>query len=203
MQMSAILLPHWANAEVKCTYLMCWVLFGDIFQDWCPDAVAGQCEHIAQGVFTALKTTKSDIWSLSSYELRAIQIAVRHLFNLVARGATMATCIRWLHCWKLSLFKCWVQPSRIFKILSNPFENTARYFSHFFISTILYFFCRVETVEIVLTNQPVSLTWFSACAGHPGNVAKKNPFVTWIYITKASRRPGLEYRYKRSEAKLI
>jgi hypothetical protein len=58
-----------------------------------------------------------------------------------------------------------------------PQDTFHTFFLHYFV-----FFCWVETVEIVLTNQPVSLTWFSACAGHPGNVAKKNPFVTWIYI---------------------
>ena len=182
MQMSAILLPHWATAEVKCVYLMCWVLFGDIFQDWCPDAVAGQCEHIAQGVFTALKTTKSDIWSLSSYELRAIQIAVRHLFNLVARGATMATCIRWLHCWKLSLFKCWVQPSRIFKILSNPFSYRKILFTLFF-STILYFFVGLKLLKLYWPTNRYRSPGFPRALDTPATLQKRIPLsLGYIYI---------------------
>ena len=101
--------------------------------------MAGRREHIAQGVFLddvtavagsnceksqaqrSFRKTKSDIWRLSSHKLRTSRIAVRHLFNPVARGAPMATCIRKLHCWKLSQSKCWVQTSKYVSIfLGGP-----------------------------------------------------------------------------------
>ena len=137
LQITAVKLRPCANAEVKYMCLMLGIVWRHL-----PRLMPGCCgrtvwTHRARCVpwrcdrcssrqlpkipGTALKTTKSDIWMLSSHELRTSWIAVRHLFNPVARGAPMATCIRRLHCWKLSQSKCWVQTSKYVSIfLGGP-----------------------------------------------------------------------------------
>ena len=58
----------------------------------------------------------------------------------------MATCIRRLHCWKLSLSKCWVQTSKYFSIfLGGP-------------RLLFIFSYSLDTVETVETDQQLSLT---------------------------------------------
>ena len=146
MQMSAILLPHWANAEVKYMCLMLGIVWRHL-----PRLMPGCCgrtvwthrtrcvpwrcdrcspQQLPRIRGTALKTTKSDIWMLSSHELRTSWIAVRHLFNPVARGAPMATCIRRLHCWKLILSICWLQTSKYFSIFLGQ-DNFSSFQIHF------------------------------------------------------------------------
>ena len=152
MQMSAIVLPHWANAEVKYMCLMLGIVWRHLprlmpgccgrtmwtHRTRCVPWGCGRCSsrQLLKISGTALKTIKSDIWRLSSHELRTSWIAVRNLFNPVARGAPMATCIRRLHCWKLSLSKCWVQTSKYFQ----SFWVVQDYFSSFHLFIFTPFF---------------------------------------------------------------
>ena len=129
LQITAVKLRPCANAEVKYMCLMLGIVWKHL-----PRLMPGCCgrtvwTHRARCVpwrcdrcssrqlpkipGTALKTTKSDIWRLSFYELRTIQIAVRHLFNPVARGAPMATCIRCRNWMKLLVALLEVEPIQI------------------------------------------------------------------------------------------